>query len=621
MDEREERANSGDAQPEDCSAAEDLAESIEPDPSVLLRALEDDTTKAELGSERARAFKQAADTHRARGDEDAARHTSALAAFFDFALIPRGERRGEGRGRFQPQWEFGGQAYPHVNAFGPEALDAIAAELARSSNPIHRSRCADFLWERRTNHRYARQAIDAYLEAAELYVANGWHDQLCDALDRAAELSLRLADSALIARSKAAAFRLVQALLAAEQHPEAQWAIDILETLLGFGRRLTDSERSEIARLAEQGAAYHSGEGDHHLEQWCLTVLARGYEALRRPDDAREARRRFAAAYVAAADRADNHLAAVHFLREAVQAYADLGDSATVEELKRRLTEEVGASESEFVTISTEVRVPTDPLKVWVECLIAGTLDEALARLMVSLVPRLELVRDRAERLRREFPLRHLATNVQFEDRKIVGSAQTEAEHERMSVIECYLLDIRLSDIQLGLAFERLEAEKGLDTETLMQFLRRGELLDAEALDLVAVGIERYFAQDYVSALHVLVPQLEDVLRGFLGKLGLATTSFDRGLTREKPLDIVLETAELRSSLGEDLTTYFEVVLIRPDALNLRNRTGHGLVKRRDCTRTNVQRVLHCYLLLVNFVVVESGGPEAPSNASDSATY
>lgn len=612
MSEAEDRAGSAPRRTEEQGTAGDQVHRPEADPSALLRELEEDKTEWLFGFERARVFSQAADIYHTGGDVDAARRTGTLAAIFDFDLVPRSARRGEGKGRFQPQWEFGGQAYPHVDAFDSEALDAIAAELATSTNPLHRSRYADFLWERRPHHTFARQAIDAYLEAADLYVAAGRHKQLCDALDRAAELSMQLGDQALTARSKAAAFRQAGGLLAAEQHPGVRWAIDILETLLSFGRRLMDDDRSEITKLADHGATFYAADGNLHLARSFLTVLAKAYEALRRPEDAQEGRRRIAASLVDEADQAGSYLAAVYLLRQAVQAYADAGDSAGVEALKRRLSDAIVASDSEFVTFSTEVTIPTAPLRAWGDRLLIGTAEEALNRLMTSLVPSIERVRSSADRLQRKFPLRHLFSNVWFEDKRIVGSAQTEDEHGAMSFIESYLLDLQFSDLQLGLAFERLEIEKGLDTETLMQFLGQGDLFDSETLDTVVAGVERYFAQDYVSALHVLVPQLEDVLRKFLGKLGLATTSFREGLTREKTLDIVLEAAELRSMLGEDLATYFEVLLIRPAALNLRNRTGHGLVKRRDCTRTNVQRILHCYLVLTNFVAQESAEAETP---------
>ncbi|HEY8744731.1 MAG TPA: DUF4209 domain-containing protein [Chloroflexota bacterium] len=136
---------------------------------------------------------------------------------------------------------------------------------------------------------------------------------------------------------------------------------------------------------------------------------------------------------------------------------------------------------------------------------------------------------------------------------------------------------------------------------------------DEATVEVVQVGIDRYFAEDYVSALHILVPQLEDAIRRILAILGVATTSFRDGVTQEKTLDSVLSTAELRQTLGEDLTTYLQYLLVGQRADNLRNKVAHGLVKKPGCSREVTQQILHCYVLLANFAVT---GPENLPRAS-----
>jgi hypothetical protein len=119
------------------------------------------------------------------------------------------------------------------------------------------------LWERCRDYRAALSATDAYLDTAEIYLANGWYEPLADALDRAAELALCLNNRALIDRTKAAAFRIVNELVQDERHPVLVWTQRILGTLQGFGRGLTDSEWSDIVALIEASlAAYdHDGTG------------------------------------------------------------------------------------------------------------------------------------------------------------------------------------------------------------------------------------------------------------------------------------------------------------------------------------------------------------------------
>ena len=119
---------------------------------------------------------------------------------------------------------------------------------------------------------------------------------------------------------------------------------------------------------------------------------------------------------------------------------------------------------------------------------------------------------------------------------------------------------------------------------------------------MIRVGVERYFAEDHVSAIHILVPQLEDVLRRIIGKLGVSTTSHGTdGFTREKPLEIVLETPQLKVLLGDQDWWYFKYVLIHQLGENLRNDVAHGLLDKNRCTSGLTETVLHLFFRLTPF--------------------
>src|SRR5205823_3343827 len=110
-------------------------------------------------------------------------------------------------------------------------------------------------------------------------------------------------------------------------------------------------------------------------------------------------------------------------------------------------------------------------------------------------------------------------------------------------------------------ALASLESKKALNTDALIALFEGGLFYRSQTLDMIRVGLDRYFVHDYVSAIHILVPQLEDTLRDAIDTLGVSRTSFQQGMTGEKPLDIVLATPELRAVLGEDLASFFDKVL------------------------------------------------------------
>ena len=111
---------------------------------------------------------------------------------------------------------------------------------------------------------------------------------------------------------------------------------------------------------------------------------------------------------------------------------------------------------------------------------------------------------------------------------------------------------------------------------------------------------------DFISAVHILTPQLEDVIRHFLPALGLATTSTREGQEREKPLDVIFddsgEHAMLRQVLGDDLWSALRVVLIEKWGWNLRNQIGHGLVSEEECGEIHATALLMLYLAISDLV-------------------
>lgn len=596
------------------------------DPDALVGQLEGDIDRTRLRLQRARVFRRVAELLRAQGRDIEGQRAEWQAWLFDFMLVPRDERRSRGYGRFAPMIEMNGRAYPHVDVFPPESLLAFKDELDRSTNPIHRAMYADFIWDQREKYpgqrrdtvEAARAAIDAYLEAARQYRQNKWDDQLGDALDRAAELAMSLRDTDRIGLCMQECFRLAEELIAEQQHPAVRWAIDVLETLQRFTRHLSSQDHEMIVSLAEAGAGFYAAEGDHHIQRSFMEVLAKSQRVLGRPDHVADTLTRRAETFVAEAEQATRSLAKMHFLGEALQAYQQLGDAGRTDQLKRQLSQAGLDAIAEMTTVSAEVRVPAEVAEAWVNKLLALSLEEALKVLAATkrFVPKVEQVRHEAALQRQRHPLQYLGSRHTLDSAgRIVQKAVSDEEQVAASEADVYRFDLVIRDWELGRAFDRLELERGLTAETFMLFLHSHPIFEPATLDVVAVGIERYFAGDYVSALHVLVPQLEDTLRDILARLGISRISVQEGITLEKRLDVVLTTAELRQVLGEDLATYLERFLVRRESDNLRNRTAHGLLKLEDCTRELVHRVLYCYLQLASLEIVaeeEPGSEAAP---------
>ena len=106
------------------------------------------------------------------------------------------------------------------------------------------------------------------------------------------------------------------------------------------------------------------------------------------------------------------------------------------------------------------------------------------------------------------------------------------------------------------------------------------------------IGRERLFGMalfagydyDFVTALHLLIPQIEHMVRFHLKSAGVKTTTLDsKGIETENGLSTLMDLPECKTIFGEDLT--FEIQALFCDAFgpNLRNELAHGLLDDKAC--------------------------------------
>ena len=532
--------------------------------------------------------------YRARGDVPAADQARAQALAFYLAARMRSGRI-QGGGRFAASFDIEQELHPAMLAHLNEALQG-------TRNPIHRARYGDVLWELHRDHRAAVTTIEAYLACVDIYLTNSWYECAVDALDRAAELALSLNHAASRERVKALALASARRLIAAQNQPEVRYALDVLVTLQGF--RLSPDEHRAVAALLDTGAAFYRDHGNRQLERAFLQRLPVTYKALKAPGDVHAARLRLAQTFedeAAAAVAAGEHLRGILFYRDAARAYEEFGEPEKLAAIKLLLQELLPQAARNMPVVATSINVPTEIADAWLNKLLTFDLVDALLILVNAppQVPSVAGAQAQAAVNRERFPLQHMFGRIVLDERHILGSAEGEEGRVSASERQQYAFVHAFGAVELGRALDRLEAEKGLSADVWHALLAENDVIDEATLPAVDRGIERYFAHDYVSALHILVPQLEDTMRGVLDRLHIPRVSMIDGQLREMPLNMVLDTPEVQALLGEDVVAYFKMLLLQHDAGNIRHRTAHGLLKAEHCTRELTQEILSCFLLLL----------------------
>ena len=95
------------------------------------------------------------------------------------------------------------------------------------------------------------------------------------------------------------------------------------------------------------------------------------------------------------------------------------------------------------------------------------------------------------------------------------------------------------------------------------------------------------FERDFVSALHLLIPQIEHMVRTHLKQAGATTSNLDRdGIESENGLSTLMNLPEAEAIFGPDLAFEFRSLFCDPYGPNLRNAMAHGMLDEAACHST-----------------------------------
>lgn len=154
-------------------------------------------------------------------------------------------------------------------------------------------------------------------------------------------------------------------------------------------------------------------------------------------------------------------------------------------------------------------------------------------------------------------------------------------------------------------------SDAGMTAETIAQFLRSRDFISVDQQTIIDRGIERLFAGDYISAIHILVPHYEGAFRRFFEYYGYPTTGVSSDGTQKEQTFTEFLKNEFVKVLPEDYLYLVDYVMVGQLGLNLRNNVAHGLIETHVINKMTALIVLYIYFVLFGFEIVENNEPVA----------
>jgi hypothetical protein len=133
-------------------------------------------------------------------------------------------------------------------------------------------------------------------------------------------------------------------------------------------------------------------------------------------------------------------------------------------------------------------------------------------------------------------------------------------------------------------ALEVLHQEQRLREADFVSISRQSPIVPLGREGLFGKALFMGYDNDFVSAIHLLVPQIEHMVRFHLKQAGVKTTNLDiEGIENENGLATLMELPEIVKVFGEDLSFDIRALFCDPFGPNLRNELAHGLLDDDAC--------------------------------------
>lgn len=494
---------------------------------------------------------------------------------------------------FGLQWQNGSRrtAIPH-DFRGKQS--EILADLAPSIvHPTLRARFADVAYETGVR-RAGRTAVDAYCEVARR-IADGsaaleFPDIGTRAMDCVKPLERSFMINARIAKRGTLVEPIAETLRLAFENAVAERAYFPLAQL---GRHVLQHKlipAHEVAETAANLASTTLPEDYDLAVKECWNLVSDAYDRAGDANASRDASIKSIERTLAMADTVTSSSAKAHWVKQALREFRARGDAKDrVDEMRRRLRELQDKALDEFATIPLKLDGVEEVREQTYEQFKALCLSDALRSMVGFSKP------DDVEKLKalvlqqaNDFPLSNLfATSyADHEGREVARGPSLDFDDQpceawykehgirHMAIVRRFRVHGNIEPARQAV-LERFS----INEQHMLPIVQMSSFIPAGHHHIFSVGFARLWQGDYVTAGHLLLPQIENSLRHILQMSGRDAAKMEEdGLEGDRPLNILLSycRADLEAILGVDMVWELDSLLNFRPGPALRHELAHG---------------------------------------------
>lgn len=497
---------------------------------------------------------------------------------------------------------------PSIKLINKEIIDYWAYRAKECINPLLKARYCGLLWDfckrvtgSSPSHIIGREYVENLLLIAK-YDLHKHPTSTKEKLKRALSVAMSLNCDALVNECKDTILKY-----------EARVAVDNKAGLWGFSFdlllcnkniKLSETEESAIigdleSRLERLSTHTDDAKPDPWTSEHAAKRLATYYRARNKTDDVRRALKKMESAVFHVSEQAAP-LMAHSLLKQLHTMYISFGLTTEAESVVIRIRELGPSINDDMKELPYKFEINTEEFDKYVEAITEGEMEEAIARIAVDFIPRQDKVASCLADLGKRSPFLFFAHRENFDHNGRSVADVGTLEDDPDGNIACQIAqEMNTSSVFLDAVLTRLIEKHKLDAEKLMDCIGRSPVFLEEKKIIVRSGLALYLEGNYITAVHLLIPQIEAAIRELVEiQHGAVMKPRRGGGFLLKTLDDMLHDGTLIQLLGEDMAVYLRVLLTDQRGWNLRNDVCHGILAAEAFSKQKNDRLLHTFFCL-----------------------
>ena len=499
---------------------------------------------------------------------------------------------------------------PDIAQLNVDTLVHWQQRATETNNPVMKARYADAAWDlakpianRQPDYKCAGLAIDGYIEATNRHFYK-WENEGVRWLVRALNLARSVGDADSIEKVVDAMFVFYQASL--QPKLVGIWPF-LFDSLYGEKKLISAMQEVQIISDLEDMLAKLSVVGEPNYfdpfgAQAAAERLARHYKRQGDAPNVERVLKTYGNAFKTLAAGASPMLA-MAWLQPVIERYEQEGMKDDAEKLRLLQMKKGENIASDMKHYSVEVNIPKKEFDDVVALLIVkDDLAATLSHVAQYFIPNVDRAKKLVQELKTVAPLLSIIpiTVVDHTGRPVakVGAIDDGTEGR---LFQQLTQTIGFYQPFLSYVIEAVLAEFKPSVDDILDVLYHSPLFLDSRRGILRDGLSAYLSRDHLKGVHVLVPQVEEMLRTLLVLMGIPPQkSVPRhpGITDVKNMNDALGDQRIQVALTENVWMYLTVLFIDRRGINLRNDLAHGLVPVEGFNQHIADRVFHSLLVL-----------------------